>query len=226
MSDPNNISALEIPIAAAGSAGYVIGTQDGQLRRFLLTQLPETFTTPKFPGSLSFGVDNTQTSLNSIQGGRQNDQSGVNNLQVGITNTQSGGYSTQSGYGNHQTGSYSSQSGYGNTQSGSYSSQIGYSNTQSGRYNSQSGTYSVQTGDHGAQFGIELDDGGFDYTYMFGKGPKVATVSDAMFIWTDNGIRLKPLAVLPALPEDGTVAYYAPTHKFRGYANGVWVDLH
>ena len=138
-------------------------------------------------------------------------QSGTGNIQSGGGNTQSGYFNTQSGGGNTQSGGDNTQSGYGNTQSGYYNTQSGYGNTQSGNHGIQSGKY--------------LNDGGFNYTAMFGTA-KTATVAQRAYFALDNGIWLKPVAGDAASPENGVICYNSTTHKFRGYANGAWVDLH
>lgn len=129
------------------------------------------------------------------------------------------GVSTQSGTGNIQSGGGNNiQSGGGNIQSGYFNIQSGYGGTQSGNSNTQSGDYGIQSGK-------SLNDGGFDYAAMFGN-TKTATVTQRAYFALDNGIWLKPVAGDAASPENGVICYNATTHKFRGYANGVWVDLH
>jgi hypothetical protein len=83
----------------------------------------------------------------------------------------------------------------------------------------------VQSGTFGTQSGYSLNDGGFEYTAMFGAN-KTATVGSRAYFALDNGIWIKPVAAAPASPENGVIYYNSTTHKFRGYANGVWVDLH
>ena len=139
--------------------------------------------------------------------------------------TQSGTGNIQSGGGNTQSGYFNTQSGGGNTQSGNGNIQSGNGNTQSGNYNIQSGNGNTQSGNYGAQSGYGLDDGGFDYAAMFGN-TKTATVTQRAYFALNNGIWLKPVAGDAASPENGVICYNATTHKFRGYANGVWVDLH
>ena len=145
-------------------------------------------------------------------------QIGYNNLQIGSSNIQSGYGNTQSGAGNTQSGGGNTQSGYSNTQSGASNTQSGYGNTQSGYYNTQSGNYGTQSGKF-------LNNGGFDHTFMVGN-TKTATVGDRAYFALDNGIWIKPVAAAPASPENGVIYYDSTTHKFRGYANGAWVDLH
>ena len=133
--------------------------------------------------------------------------------------------STQIGYSNTQSGDSNTQSGDSNTQSGYYGTQSGYNNTQSGNNNTQSGGDNAQSGSYGTQSGKSLNDGGFDYAAMFGN-TKTATIGDRAYFALDNGIWLKPVAGDAASPENGVICYNATTHKFRGYANGAWVDLH
>jgi hypothetical protein len=45
-------------------------------------------------------------------------------------------------------------------------------------------------------------------------------------IKTDGQMRFVPLSGDPAGAENGDMYYNGTTHKFRGYANGSWVDLH
>ncbi len=131
-----------------------------------------------------------------------------------------GAPSTQSGY-------YNMMRGYKHTQSGYYNETHGYFNTQSGSYNTQSGRQLTQSGSsqHGVQFGRLLDNGGFSHAHMFGD-TKTATVASRAYFALDNGIWLKPVAGDATTPENGVICYNSTTHKFRGYANGAWVDLH
>lgn len=171
------------------------------------------------------------------------EQSGRNNFQHGNCNVQSGGfsnaqiataYSTQSGYYNvqmgsdlHQNGgSGNAQFGGSSTQSGNYLAvQFGANHTQSGSYAFQSGSLCTQSGKLGFQHGEYLNDGGFAGVIMLGS-TKTATVASRAYFALDNGIWLKPVAVAPAAPENGVIYYDNTTHKFRGYANGAWVDFH
>ena len=156
-------------------------------------------------------LPSTQIGYNNIQSGSVNTQSSYNNIQSGDSNTQSGYNNIQSGDSNTQSGNNNIQSGSVNTQSGDSNTQIGYNNTQSGSYGTQSGK--------------SLNDGDFDYAAMFGN-TKTATIGDRAYFALDNGIWLKPVAGDAASPENGVICYNATTHKFRGYANGAWVDLH
>ena len=144
---------------------------------------------------------------------------------VHAVSTQSGYSNTQSGYDNIQSGYSNTQSGGGNTQSGAGNLQSGYGNTQSGYDNTQSGYGNTQSGADGTQSGKSLNDGGFDYTAMFGLS-KTATVGSRAYFALDNGVWVKPVAGDAASPENGVICYNSTTHKFRGYANGAWVDLH
>ena len=170
-------------------------------------------------------LPSTQIGYSNTQSGSGNTQSGSGNTQIGLGNTQIGYNSTQSGYNNTQSGNGNTQSGGGNTQSGGDNTQSGYGNTQSGYYNTQSGYGNTQSGNHGIQSGKYLNDGGFNYTAMFGTA-KTATVAQRAYFALDNGIWLKPVAGDAASPENGVICYNSTTHKFRGYANGAWVDLH
>ena len=179
--------------------------------------------------SASFQVNSAnQTSgpgTHSFQSGHVNAQSGSYNLQSGYLCTQSGNYNSQSAYSCTQSGNYNSQSGFYSSQSGRGNTQSGFSNTQSGLYGLQSGYFNSQSGRYGLQAGRSLDDNGNNYCYMFGLN-KPTSVNSAAYFWVDNGIRLKPVASAPSSPENGTLYYDSATHKFRGYANGTWVDLH
>lgn len=139
--------------------------------------------------------------------------------------TQIGRGNTQSGYSQIQSGNANSQSGYSNTQSGAGNFQAGHNHQQTGFAGVQGGRGNTQSGSYGFQAGRALNDGGFDYTAMFGY-TKTATVTKRAYFAMDNGVWLKPVAGDAASPENGVICYNATTHKFRGYANGVWVDLH
>jgi hypothetical protein len=61
-----------------------------------------------------------------------------------------------------------------------------------------------------------------------GAGPLLLYTNnlERMRIKTDGQMRLVPLSGDPAGAENGDMYYNSTTHKFRGYANGSWVDLH
>lgn len=174
--------------------------------------------------SVQSGSQNIQVGVLSTQSGYGNIQNAYDSTQSGYYNRQSGSFNTQSGGSNFQTGGSNTQSSYSNFQSGYNNTQSGYPNFQSGRYNTQSGYYGFQHGG-GVGAGEGLNDGGFNYTFMVGAS-KTATVERRAYFALDNGIWLKPVATAPALPENGVIYYDSATHKFRGYANGAWVDLH
>ena len=231
---PTLLSATSTLTAAVINSGAPPMAFDTVLKVTKAGNLSLTAEVPGFFGvSTQSGTGNIQSGTGNIQSGGGNTQSGTGNIQSGSGNTQSGGGGNiQSGYGgtqsggnNTQSGGDNIQSGGDNTQSGYFNTQSGGGNTQSGFYNTQSGYGNTQSGNHGIQSGKALNDGGFDYAAMFGN-TKTATVTQRAYFALDNGIWLKPVAGDAASPENGVICYNATTHKFRGYANGVWVDLH
>jgi hypothetical protein len=206
----NNGDAYTYPFLLNTSLSSVIGIAPG------------TWTAAQ---SLSVGGNTSQSGNSNSQSGYSNSQSGISNTQSGYSNTQGGISNTQGGNSNTQSGNSNSQSGYSNSQSGISNTQSGYSNSQSGISNTQSGNDNTQSGYRGIQAGQSLNDGGFSYAAMFGQS-KTAGVGHALYAWVDNGLRLKPVSAAPASPENGTIYYDSDDHKFKGYANGTWVDLH
>ena len=41
-----------------------------------------------------------------------------------------------------------------------------------------------------------------------------------------NQVQLNATGSAPSSPVNGMIYYNSSDHKFKGYANGVWVDLH
>ncbi|TXT66125.1 MAG: hypothetical protein BAJALOKI3v1_50125 [Promethearchaeota archaeon] len=67
--------------------------------------------------------------------------------------------------------------------------------------------------------GDSLNDGGNDYVTIIGSG-KTALQSNAVYLWTNNGVRLKPVASQPSGAENGTFYYNQNTHKFTFCESG------
>lgn len=176
--------------------------------------------------SATLSPASSQTSEASFQFGQNVAQQGMFQFQSATRSSQNYGFaSAQFGDGNTQSGGYNCQFGTINTQSGYSNLQAGGYHTQSGSYSAQFGNTNVQSGDRGFQAGFTLNDGGFDYAFMVGAS-KTATAAKRAYFAMDNGIWIKPVAAAPASPENGVIYYDSTTHKFRGYANGAWVDLH
>lgn len=59
-----------------------------------------------------------------------------------------------------------------------------------------------------------------------GSGPIDATLDSEGTFSTPLAFKATPSSSAPASPENGMIFYNESTHKFQGYANGIWVDLH
>ena len=55
---------------------------------------------------------------------------------------------------------------------------------------------------------------------------KISVNGEIMRIKSSGQVRLIPNSGTPAGAENGDLYYDSSTNKFRGYANGTWVDLH
>jgi len=72
---------------------------------------------------------------------------------------------------------------------------------------------------------------GSGYTSISSTGasdPLIISVggTERLRLKSTGQLRYVPLAAAPAGAENGDLYYNSTTHKFQGYANGAWVDLH
>jgi len=58
------------------------------------------------------------------------------------------------------------------------------------------------------------------------SGPIDASLNSSGTFTTPLAFKATPSMSAPANPENGMIFYNASIHKFQGYANGVWVNLH